>query len=398
MSLQQFSPTDISPAEHDEFRLLDLVVVLTRHRKLILGIFLAALVVATLISASLPATYAATAQLLPARKKTSGAAGLLSQVGGAAAAAGISSLKTPGAQHIGMLKSAAVADRLIARFGLKKVYGTSSQEEARRELAQSTTIVSNKQGLITLKVEAGDKRLAAGLANAYVEELTRLQRQFAMSAAVQWRSFFKRELDVATQNLASAELAYRRGLDQGGLAIGAADAQSIAENMARLRGRISAQQVQLDAMRAFVTSRDDNFRRVQEELASLRAELTRLQEGTLLSSPAQARNDQHGGQHTAGLLRQVKYYELLSELLVRQYETARLNAADDSSMLQLLDAAVEPEEHVKPRRLDIVLLSGLAGLIIGISCAFVAEAQRRYVLQPGGAARWNALRSHLLSR
>jgi tyrosine-protein kinase Etk/Wzc len=400
MNHLQVSLPAASPFDDGEFRLLDLLIVITRYKKLILGVSITALLTATAVCFFLPDRYVASAQLLPPQKKTSGAIGLLSQIGGVGAIVGISSLKTPASLHIGMLKSRILADTLSTRFDLQALYGTDTAEETRRTLARHTRIAANKHGLITLKVEADDKALAAQLANAYIEELKKLERQMALDAAGQVRGFFQRELGTARQKLDAAEMAYKGTWDTGGLNSPAADTQSIAENIARLQGRISAQEVELDAMRAFVTGQNSRFLQEQEELMSLRQELGRLRGGASLAgdSAPGIGDDPQAGWQKVRLLREVNYYELLTDLLTRQYEAARLNAADDASQVQILDAAVEPEESPAPQRFVIVALGGLAGIIIGLSCAFVAEAQRRYVLDPKGSARWTLLRRHLASR
>ena len=95
------------------------------------------------------------------------------------------------------------------------------------------------------------------------------------------------------------------------------------------------------------------------------------------------------------LLRDVKYYQMLYELLAKQYEVARLDEAKDASVIQVLDPAVQPERKAKPRRSIIVLVAGLAGLFVAIVIAFSREAKRQALQVPQFAAKWAEFRSHL---
>ena len=55
-----------------------------------------------------------------------------------------------------MLKSRTLADKLIAQFDLKKVYGVDTLEQARKKLEDRTEILAGKDGLISIVVEDRD--------------------------------------------------------------------------------------------------------------------------------------------------------------------------------------------------------------------------------------------------
>jgi uncharacterized protein involved in exopolysaccharide biosynthesis len=141
-----FNARSDSQFDHDEVSLFRLLIVLAKHKKLVIGLPFAAAVVSCALSFALPDEYKATTKLLPPQQAQSGAAAMLSQLGGAAAglAGGLAGLKSPNDLYIGMLKSRTVADNLIAKFNLKSVYDTDSQEKARKKLEDETTISAGK--------------------------------------------------------------------------------------------------------------------------------------------------------------------------------------------------------------------------------------------------------------
>jgi uncharacterized protein involved in exopolysaccharide biosynthesis len=257
---------------------LDILIVLARHHRFILVLTLVFALASAGISLVLPPTYQATARIMPPQQSQSGAAALLSSLGGGVAsmAAGVSGLKNTSELYVAILQSRTVADRLIARFDLMKHYEAKLHESARKTLAKKTKIGAEKSGMITIEVEDGDSNRAAEIANAYIQELTRLTKTLAVSEASQRRLFFEQQLEGAKNNLAKAEIALKGGIDARGVISVDVESRGVMETVAKLRAQSSAKEIELNSMRSFVTESNPNYRRVQEELASLRSELAKL--------------------------------------------------------------------------------------------------------------------------
>lgn len=352
---------------------IGLLVSLARHKRLVVGLPLAAAVLSAALSLVLPETFKATARLLPPQQSQSATAMLLSQLGGmAGAAAAGAGLKSPNELYIGMLRSRTVADKLIAKFDLKKVYGTDSAERARLDLEGNTTISSGKDGLISIDVEDRHQQLVAPLTNAYVDELLNLTRGLAVTEAGQRRLFFEGQLELAKNNLAKAEMSLKSSLDTKGVISVDSETQTIVETVARLRAQASAKEIQLSAMRASVTTSNPEYRRVEEELRSLRAELSKLENGR--AREAGAVNTAQPGLDNIQHMRDLKYYQMLYELLAKQYEVARLDEAKDPAVIQVLDAAIAPEHKFKPRRMLMVIACTMIALFVALVLALFLEA------------------------
>lgn len=385
-------------AAESDFSLFTILTVLARRKKSILGLTFAAACAAALISLAIPNIYGASATLLPPQQAQSSAGALLSQLGGAAGlAGGLTGLKNPNDLYVGMLKSRTVADRLVKRLDLKRVYETDSQEKARKILASRTTIGAGKDGIITIGVEDQDQKLVAPLANAYVAELTELTKVLAVTEAARRRMFYERQLETAKDQLASAEMKLKAGLESGGVVSVDSDSRAAVESVARLRAQVSSKEIQLGAMQAFVTPSNHEYRRVQEELGSLRAQLARS-EGGRAPAAAGGGDGSRPGLENVKILRDVKYYQMLYELLAKQYEIARLDESKDSSMIQVLDAAVQPERKIKPARAIIVLGATVLAFLLLCALALLAEFKSAMLKNPEHAARLAGLKSQLRFR
>jgi len=386
-----------SALDDEEISLLDLLIVLAKHKWQILGFPFAAAVIAAIYSLLLPNIYTATTKILPPQQSQSTAAAMLGQLGAlTGVAGGALGIKNPNDLYVGMLKSRTVADNLIQRFDLNVVFEQKLQSGTRAALEGMTKISSGKDGIIVIEVDDKDAKRAAELANAYVDELTKLTGVLAVTEASQRRLFFERQLAQAKENLTAAEITARQNLEKGGLAKVDDQGRAMVEVTARLRAQISVKEVQIGAMRTFAAERNPELLMVRQELEALKRELSRI-EG---SSPAAAAISKGGEAGSSGLdnlrrLRDMKYYEIIYELLAKQYELAKIDEARDAALIQVMDKAIEPERKSKPKRAHIVILTALVVGFLAILWAFIKEAGERARQNPEQASRLEALRGYL---
>lgn len=384
MTVPQNPPGSQSARTGDEISLLVLLSVLVKHKKLVLGLPFVVAVVVSGITLTMPNIYTGTTKILPPQQNQSGASALVSQLGGLAALAGAVT-KSSTDIYVGMLKSRTVADNLIQKFGLIKVYDAEYPSMARKRLERETVILAGKDGIVTIEVDDKDPKRAAELANAYVDELLKISQVLAVTEAAQRRLFFERQFAQAKENLANAEVLARQALQQGGLVKVDDQGRTLVEATARIRVLISIKEVQIGAMRAFATDLNPDLRLAQQELDSLRRELAKMEgTGTAAKSAGNAAGSGQG-MDSLRLLRDVKYREVIFEALARQYELAKIDEAKDSAVVQVMDKAVEPDRKSKPVRSVIVLLSALAAGIFAGFWAFVREAKARAGGERSGA-------------
>lgn len=378
--LLDFASTSRDPDGGEEINLLDIAIVLAKNKRLVLGLPLVMGLAALAVSFVLPNWYAATARILPPQQQSTSAAMLsqLGQLGPLAGLAGASlGIKNPSDLYIGMLRSRTVADAVIQRFDLMKLYDEDTLYDTRKELDKRVTIgSSNRENIITIEVEDKDPKRAALMANAYVEELNKLTKTVAVTEAGQRRVFFEEQLVSAKEHLAEAETALRQTQESTGLIKLDDQGKAIIENVARLLGQVAVKEVQLTAMRSFATNMNPDVIRVQQELAGLRDQLARVEkertskEGDIFVPT--------GKVPAAGLeylrkLRDVKYRETIFELIAKQFELAKIDEAKEGSTVQFIDRAVEPDKKSRPRRVLIASLTVLVSLLLAVAGVFVKE-------------------------
>jgi uncharacterized protein involved in exopolysaccharide biosynthesis len=382
---------------------LDLLIVLGRHKRTLVLWPLAAAVLAGVVSLLLSKTYTGVARILPPQQGQSAAAAMLSQLGGPAGlAAGAVGIKNPADLYIGMLRSDTVADALIERFELRKLYDVEYQLDARKALDERSRFSSGKSGIIDIEVEARDPKLAADMANAYVQELNELTGTLAVTEAAQRRLFFERQLEQTKEKLADAEIQLRQAMEAGGLVSVDAQGLALVETVARLRAQVSAKEVEIGAMRAYATADNPDRQRAEQELASLKRELARLESG--ISPEAKSPPDRGGGEvplsgvSNLRLLREVKYQEVMFELLAKQYELARVDESKDAPIIQVLDRASPPDRKSGPKRAVIVIVTALAAILVTTVAVLVKDEVDVARADPARRGKLEALRDAWLRR
>jgi uncharacterized protein involved in exopolysaccharide biosynthesis len=344
--------------------LLDWLAALANRKKLVLGLPVFLAVCAAMASIFFPNVYKASTTILPTQQRQSSAAATLNRLGGyAGTTLGALSIAIPIELYVTMLKSSTVADNVIQRFDLKKGYATESLQEAREALARNTKVTPGRDWLVLIEVEDKDAKRAAQIANGYVDELLKVANRLGLTEASHRRQFYERTLQLTKTKLAESEAAHlldkhnAKRLDPGN--------RLAAETVAGLRAQISAKEVRLAAMQSFVNVDNREYVRAQQELGALNAELAKIEKNNSAVRLG-AESEGHIGSGAEEVVYDAKYYEILYGLLLKQYEAARLDEAKDSSIIEVLDKAVEPERSFKPNRLKFVLNSALLGLLVAM--------------------------------
>ena len=374
---------------------LDLAIILAKRKTLVFGLPVFAAIVAAIVSFFLPSIYTATAQVFPPQPSQNAAGAILSQLGNlSGVGGGIGGLSKPQNDlYMGMLRSRTISDTLIERFDLKTVYEVTYQSQARDRLAKETGIASGKDGIILIAVDDKDPKRAAAIANAYVDELLKLTNVLAISEASLRRLFFERQFAQSKDNLAKAEANVRQALAKGGLVKVDDQGKAMVEITARLRAQLAVKEVNLGTIRSYAAEGNPELQKALKELESLKREIARLEGEGRPAGPASTTDSR--GIDSLRLLRDMKYYETVYELLAKQFELAKIDEAKESPVVQVLDRAVEPDRRSKPSRRLIVMLSAFIALFVAIAIACTLEALTRARNDPDQGARMLTLKRYL---
>lgn len=312
----------------DETSLLELLNVLLRHWRIVVGLPLAAGLLTAMVSLAIRPTYTATTGFV---SEAPAATGLPSGLSGLAGQFGISvggdATQSPDF-YAQLLTSRAILDRaLLDRFPspqpvddradsvtLLRLLGVGGEdlpdslERARKVLAARMVVrVERLTGIVRLSVDERSPWLAAAVANAIVRYVDQFNAENRQSHARERRRF------VETR-LAEAERALRQS--------------------------------------------EEDLRRFYERNRSWQ------------QSPQLAVEEDRLG-------RQVQIRQEVYLTLNREYETARIQEVNDTPVITVIDAAVPSRKPSKPKRNVPVALAIVLGGLLGVAGAFVVEYAER---------------------
>jgi len=374
-----------SLVEDDEINLLDLVQTVVDNLRLLVVGPLAVGVAALGISFLVTPTFTAQVSFLPPQQSQGMAASLLNSLGALGGMAGAAAgLKNPADQYVSFLKSNSIEDALIDRFKLMDRYKADYKQDARKTLEGNVKIASGKDGIITVDVDDHDPQFAADLANAHVEELTRLMGRLAVTEAQQRRQFFEQQLKGTKDKLAAAEIALgETGVNASVLK---SDPTSAVAAVATLQAQVTAQEVKLGAMRGYLAESAPEFKQAMTELLNLRAQLAK-------QSQDKGAEPKAGQGDYINRYRDFKYQETLYELFAKQFEMAKLDEAREGATIQVVDVAQPPERKAKPKKALIAIIATLASGFALLLFVFARQSLANAAKDEDSAQRMTQIRA-----
>jgi uncharacterized protein involved in exopolysaccharide biosynthesis len=394
-----------APSDGYEVSLIDVLTQLAYRKWLIAKVTGIAVLAGVVFALIQPVRYKATTRFMPPQQ-TQSAASMMNQLTSfgagsfAAMAGGGLGLKNPDEIYIGLLTSRPIEDAIIKRFSLQSVYHAKDMTAARQGLAGNTVVTSDKNGFIAVSVTDGDKKRVSDMANAYTDELRILTQTFAVTEASQRRLFYEEQLKQAKEALVAAELAFQQVQQQKGLVQLDEQARAMIESLAALRAQVAAKQVGVQALRSYSTEQNPDVQLAERELTSLQAEETRLEQSN--HSPGIAGLGL-GNVPTAGLeylraAHELAYRQALFDMLLKQYDAARLDESKDAAIIQVVEPAIEPDHKLPQKRILILLLAAFLGFFTGCFLVLVIWTKERAQADPQIARQLEILKLALAVR
>ena len=347
----------------------------------------AGLLLSTLIAFLIPNRYESVARLMPPDipPRTDLSEAVVAVAGGAAGLGGIASellgQKNNSDLLVSVLSSRTVADTLIQKFDLRKVYRERRMEDARKELADMTGISVDRRSLvITIIVTDKSPQRAAAMAQTYIEELNRTVAEVSTSSARRERIFLEGRLQAVEQDLQADEKELSQFSSKNTAIDIKAQGKALVDAAAPLQGQNIATRSGPEGLRQLDADSNARVRPLQTRVAELENQLEKVggkDESTSLEKAKQG--DALGpsvgklpllGVAYADLYRRTKIRETLFDMLTQEYELARVEEAKGIATVKVLDPPNLPEKKSFPPRLALMLLGTVLALSCGVTWVF----------------------------
>jgi tyrosine-protein kinase Etk/Wzc len=369
----------------EKINLYSYLSIIVGYRRFILLNFLGVCVVVAILSLFLPSWYTASTTLLPPRREGLGLGmGLTSSLVGGFSEFGTSMslplMASPSDVIAAILKSRSVALAVIEKENLMKTYHTKTKENALRELFSHTVVKVTSEGLISLSFEDKDRVKAAEVANRFVEELDRVNRETNTSQAKNARIFIEERLVQTKKSLTKAEEDLRKFQEENKAVSLDAQMKASIEGAANLKAQMVATEIELNLLSKTMSPSHPQI----QELKSRINELKRQLDVWELGNPKEESEEKKIldvpfsevptlSLELARLVREVRIQSGVFELLTNQYEQYKIQETRDTPTIQVLDKAIPPERRSKPKRTFLVGLAGVLSLVGSVVFVFGLE-------------------------
>jgi len=355
---------------------------LWRERQIVKKALAVGVVVSIILAFVIPKRYQAVTRLMPPDNSSmlntligfGGGGNSAGASAGLGLAASLLGMKTTGALFIAALQSRVLEDRMVDRFDLKKVYGRTFYEDARRDLENATDIGEDrKTGVITIKYVDRDPGRARDITNAYAEELGKLMAEVSTSSARRERIFLEERLKVVKKELDQSAVEFSKFASANTALNIPEQAKAAFTAAARVQGELAAAESQLQGMEQIYTDSNVRVKSLRARIEELRRQ---VQSSGAADSTTNPSNQSLGqiirelprlGVTYADLYRKTMINEAVFEALTKQYELARVQEAKEVPPVNVLDPAVYPERKYSPKRWLVVLIGTMFSFLLSAS-------------------------------
>ncbi|OGW56945.1 MAG: hypothetical protein A3D21_05155 [Nitrospirae bacterium RIFCSPHIGHO2_02_FULL_42_12] len=373
--------TEEQVLEQDDINLLDFLRVLIKRKIFIIAIVVITFISSTIYSLFLPDMFVATSIILPPQYEGSSGNINPSQFGNLGGfVTGILNINSPTDLWLAILKSQTLKEAIVSRLNLINAFRVKTKEEAASKLNGMVEISKTREGLISISLENKDPELAATLANAFVEELDRTNKNMVMTSGRRMRFFVEERLKIARIEVDKAEETIRSFQERNKALKLDDQSRAVFEAVGTLKGQLLAKEVELQTLLSYATPNNPQAEILKTQIEELKEKIVELEEGKGLSTNPASKDIfiptskfPNLSLQYARLLRDTKVQQTLYELLIQQYEMARIQEAKDTPTVQVLDVAKVPEKSSKPNRKQIILVSTITAIFFSIFMIFFIE-------------------------
>lgn len=380
----------------ESINLLDYLEVIAKNWRMIIRTTIIAAVLSVIYCLCLPNIYTATTRILPPQQDSSGLMGvLLGAAGGMGGmAADLLGKGSSADMYVGILNSEAISDLIIDRFKLMELYDQRYRVQTYNLLHKKVTIVAGKKdGIISISVDDKDPKLTAAIANAYVEELGKLLARLNITGAGRNRTYLEERLTNAKVDLVKAGNALKLFQTKNKAPDITEQTKGTIKGVADLEGLLAAEEVKLAGLRRIFTDNSQEAKNQRSVISNIKTQIAKFEGFRSNASIPGVASVPELGQQYLNLMREFKIQETIVEMLSKQYEIAKLSEANDTTAIQVIQAAREPDKKTKPKRSLIVLATTFATGFGSVLFAFIREAGLR--MSDEDRERWHRIKTSL---
>lgn len=397
--------------DDDEISLLDLAAVLWKRKRIIIGVTALAMVGVLLYAIGslvlppeksyLPNLYSPKATMLIQTGSSSGLSAALASSGlsSLAGMAGVSAAGNTNGQLAKVLATSnTLLDTLNSKFDLTKRYKVKKSIVSGTRAAvlkHYSASFDEKTNLFTISFEDIDPKFAKEVVDEAVSVLSARFATLSGDKTLQQKELLEKKLAEVDNSVKELEARVKEFQTKYGVTQVEALATEQITIIARLRSELILKEMEISNYEKISRVDDPQMLQLKSERDGLLAKIKEIETGKGSGSRVMPSQKELPGIafEYAKIQRDLLVQTELFKILTQQYELAKLNAAGQDPVFQVLEMAEVPDKKSGPSRGMICVVAALAGFFLSILLAFVVESFEKMRNDPEVVAKFKALSS-----
>ncbi len=289
----------------------------------------------------------------------------------------------------GVLQSETIMKKIIDRFDIMKRYRLKRWDGAFKKIDKITNISITKEQMIKVNVTTEDPQFSADIANAYVEEIDKFNKEVLMTTGKQFRIFLGERVNAAEKELEASAESLKLFQEKYKVFSLEEETKKSIELLGNLQGQIITKKVQLNALKSYSYKGNPQILKLQKDISALEKQLNELEYGNpKTKSSNKKKNFGIGfsvplnevpdiGLKLTRLGMNLKLKKTIYSLLTEQFEKAKILESKDTPTITVLDRARPPELRSFPKRKKLVVMAFFLSIFYGFGLAVVFEVIER---------------------
>lgn len=360
-----------------------LAAILLRYKWFILLFTLIGTIAATIVAFILPNWYSATANVVPPKSTSLGFEGIMNNLSSTLKDIGLTKLggKGEGAYSLlVILESRTVKDSIIKKYNLMERYEIESGRmvDVRKAFEENLEIESEKEGNYTITITDKDPKIAAMMANDYVQIANNLaQNIFNLESKVN-KEYLEKRIKATEDNITKVSDSIRI-YSQAKLIFSPQDqAKALSTALVDLKAELMKQEIILDLL-TNKYGKEDPYTIMQTGVINqLKTQLSNAQNQPGFGGNFSLNKAAEVGIEFMRLYAEFETLNKVKAFLIPMLEEARLNEVRQTQSLFIVDKAVPPDKKAKPKRLLIILGSAIGLLLLSIIFTLIFNSYKSF--------------------
>lgn len=370
--------------KHDkanEISLLDYLIIIVRHKKMLFGAtFLFMVVFYLLIFFFVDEQFKANATIIPSQDNS--ISGLAGALGGLSDLpfdiGGLNSNPEIGLYNT-ILYSRSNLERVIEKFNLWEVYNLDKSvpkevKRAREALFNSINTEETDDGSYVIVVSMPNPELAADVTNDLVEYLNNKIIELKVKKSRNNRIFLGQRLAEVRSNLKNAEDSLKIFQKQSGMLNPEEQIRGLISVYSKFEQQLIVKEAQKEILNELVSENSPQLKSLNLEIDFLEKRIKDLQsEGKTNSIFVPFASIPQKAVDYYRYYREVEINGTILQFVLPLYEQAKLEEQKEIPVIQIIDYAIPPEEKYFPPRTLFTLLWGILIFLILFSYILLKE-------------------------